>query len=257
MKRIACLLIACIFAITLVGCGGNNHDGEAKTLSGSSAQEGRVYKDVVNEFKDQGFTNIKTEVLDDLVTGWLVKDGEVESVSVNGSEDYSADKWYPNDVEVVVTYHTFPDEETSAEQSTDESSEQNNQKTDDEILTIENNDNLAALFSDGEDEEFCKEFVAKYKGRTIEFDGNVAYMSFHENYDTRYDFLIYAGDYSEVSAYGPAMQFKDKNVFDLNFIGDNVPEAIGMGDNLHIIAKVDDLVNEYLIILKPVSTEIR
>lgn len=257
MKRIAWFLIVCIFAITLVGCGGNNHEGEAKTPSGSSAQEGRAYSDVVNEFKDQGFTNIKTEVLDDLVTGWLVKDGEVESVSVDGSEGYSADKWYPNDVEVVVTYHTFPDEEASAEQSIDESSEQNNQKTDAEILTIENNNDLAALFTDGENEELCKEFVAKYQGRTIEFDGNIADMAPHDNYDTRYDFLIYAGDYSEVSAYGPAMQFKDKNFFDLNFTGDNIPEAIRTGDNIHIIAEVEDLINGYLIILNPVSTEIR
>jgi len=131
-------------------------------------------------------------------------------------------KEFLNDIEVVVTYHTYQEKDASTEQSTNESSEQNN------------------------------------KGRTIEFDGNIAYMSFHENYDTRYDFLIYAGDYSEDSANGsPAMQIKDVNFYDLHLTGDNVPEAIGTGDNLHIIAKVDDFINDYLIILKPISSEIR
>ena len=270
MKRIASVLIACVLAITLVGCGGNKHEGEAKTPSGSSIQKGREYQDVINDFEGKGFTNIKTEVLDDLVTGWLVKDGEVESVSVDGDGDYSPDVWYPNDVGVIITYHTFPKKDNSdtdstnegssesVEQPIDEPSEESNQKTEDEILTVENNEDLAMLFTNGEDVDLCKEFVAKYTGRTIEFDGNIAYMTPHGDYKTRYDFLIYAGDYSEDSSNGsPAMKFKDANVSDLHLTGDNIPEAIRMGDNLHIIATVDDLINDYLIILNPISTEIR
>lgn len=257
MKKSVNLIIVCILAITLVGCGGNNHEGEAKTPSGSSAQEGRAYQDVIDEFEGQGFTNIKTEVLDDLVTGWLVKDGEVESVSVDGDEDYSADEWYPNDVEVVVSYHAFPKEEASTDESTDDSSDQSDQDTAEEILTVENNEDLAVLFADGENEELCKAFVDKYRGKTIEFDGNIALVSPHGDYDTRYDFLVYAGDYSESSAYGPAMQFEDKNFSDLHLTGDNIPEAIKAGDNLHIVATVDDIINNYLIILDPVSIETR
>ena len=258
MKRIASLIILCILTITLAGCGGNKHEGEAKTPSESSIQKGRDYQDVIDDFKGQGFTNIQTEVLDDLVTGWMVKDGEVESVSVDGDEGYSSDSWYQNDVEVVITYHTFPDEEEVIEQPTAEPSELNKYAKVDEILTIESNKDLATLFANGEDEELCKEFIAKYKGRIIEFDGNIAYMTPNENNETRYDFLIYAGDFSNNSSTGsPAMQFKDKNVFDLNLTGENIPESIGAGDNLHIIAEVDDLINSYLIILKPISTEIR
>jgi len=99
----------------LAACGDSSkHEGEAKTPSGSSAQKGRDYQDVVNNFKDKGFTNIKTEELADLVTGWIHKEGEVESVSVGGDKDYSPDVWCPNDVEVVITYHTFPKDETES-----------------------------------------------------------------------------------------------------------------------------------------------
>jgi hypothetical protein len=280
MKRVASVVIASILAISLVGCSGNKHEGEAKTPSGSIIQKGREYQDVIDDFEKKGFTNIKTEELDDLITGWLVKDGEVESVSVAEDVDYSPDVWYPNDVKVIITYHTFPADDISeeteidhfeegddtstevneavTEQPANESSEQNDQETDVEILTIENNKDLATLFANGEDVELCKEFVAKYKGRTIEFDGSIAYMSLHEDYDTRYDFLIYAGDYNKDSSNGsPAMQFKDASVSDLHLTGDNIPEAIGMGDNLHIIATVDDLINDYLIILNPISIEVR
>lgn len=257
MKRIISFLVACILTITVVGCGEQSHEGEAKTPSASSAQEGRAYRDVINDFEEKGFTNIKTVVLEDLVTGWLVQDGEVDSVSVDGDEDYTPDTWYPKDVEVVVKYHTFPEEEETAEQSTDESYEQNNQEAGDAILTVENNADLAALFADGENEELCKKFVDKYKGKTIEFDGNIALVSPHGDYDTRYDFLVYAGDYSESSSYGPAMQFEDKNFLDLNLTGDTIPDAIKAGDNLHIVATIEDIVNNYLIILDPVSMEIR
>jgi DNA-directed RNA polymerase subunit RPC12/RpoP len=86
-----------------------SHEGEARTPGGSSYHQGRDYKDVVSDFEDNGFINIETEKLEDLITGWLTKDGEVESVSVDGDADYSAHGWYPNDVEVIITYHTFPE----------------------------------------------------------------------------------------------------------------------------------------------------
>ncbi|MCM0648411.1 hypothetical protein NBE98_08495 [Clostridium swellfunianum] len=122
MKRIVIVLIACILVIALVGCGG--HEGEAKTPSGSSVQKGRSYQEVVNDFKGKGFKNIKTEKLEDLITGWLTKDGEVDSVSVSGDKGYSPDVWYSNDVEVVITYHTFPSKDKKPESPASSPTEQ-------------------------------------------------------------------------------------------------------------------------------------
>ena len=59
----------------------------------SSAMKGKNYKDVIEEFEKRGFNNIKTEKIDDLIVGWLKKEGEVKEVSVGGDVDYSADKW--------------------------------------------------------------------------------------------------------------------------------------------------------------------
>ena len=77
----------------LISCGDNKHIGEAKTPAVSSAMKGKNYKDVIEEFEKRGFNNIKTEKIDDLIVGWLKKEGEVKEVSVGGDVDYSADKW--------------------------------------------------------------------------------------------------------------------------------------------------------------------
>ena len=60
---------------------------------------------MIEDFEKHGFTNIKTEAIDDLIFGWLTEDGEVEKVTVDGDEDYSADTWVAADVEVVIYYH--------------------------------------------------------------------------------------------------------------------------------------------------------
>jgi hypothetical protein len=150
MKKIISIFITFII-ITLVGCAGdsNRHEGEAKTPSGSSVQKGRDYQEVVNDFKGKGFKNIRTEKLEDLVTGWVTKDGEVESVSVDGDREYSPDDWYSENVEVVITYHAFPDEDEKTEPVT--SSEAEPQKeNDDESAKVEDkesaNEALEAIF---------------------------------------------------------------------------------------------------------------
>lgn len=122
MKRVLCLSLALILCFSIIGCSENSHEGEVKTPAGSSDMEGRNYEDVVTIFEEKGFTNIKTEPIDDLIFGWLTKDGEVEEVSVGGKVDYSPDKWVPADTEVVIRYHTFP-EDDEEETKSDESNE--------------------------------------------------------------------------------------------------------------------------------------
>ena len=39
-----------------------------------------------------------------------------------------------------------------------------------------------------------------------------------------------------LSLYGPNFKFEDVAVFDLNFIGPEIPESIGVGQHLHITA---------------------
>ncbi len=122
MRKLFTILLTFFLCISIVACGDSSeHIGEAKTPSGSSIQQGRNYLDVVEDFEKHGFTNIKTEAIDDLIFGWLTEDGEVEKVTVDGDEGYSSDTWVAADVEVVIYYHTFPQEDPQPDQDTTES----------------------------------------------------------------------------------------------------------------------------------------
>jgi hypothetical protein len=134
------------------------------------------------------------------------------------------------------------------------------QTTAEEILTAENNPELAALLAlKDPGAASVGEFAAKYRGRTIEFDGNIGAMNNHGDYKTRYDILLSSGDFSETSSSGPNFQFRDVNVtLDLHLTGSNIPGAIGVGDNLHVVAQVGDYNStQELFLLEPVSTEVR
>lgn len=62
------------------------------------------YKDVVNELRELGFTNIVEKPLYDIVLGWT-KEGEVESVTINGNSNYKQGNVFSKDSEIVVSYH--------------------------------------------------------------------------------------------------------------------------------------------------------
>jgi len=102
---VICLLVIGLFGLN--GHDGEDHTGEAKTPSGAPALSGRELERVIEDFEGNGFTNIKTEKIEDLVTGGLTKEGEVETVFVGGDEDYSPDEWVPADTEVLIQYHAF------------------------------------------------------------------------------------------------------------------------------------------------------
>lgn len=133
-------------------------------------------------------------------------------------------------------------EEKTDEESTKKIKDTEENKDDaEEVLNVNNCEELAALLSlKDEFDPSIAEFASKYQGRAIEFDGNVAYVSPHEGYSTRFDYLIYAGDYSESIVSGPSFQFEDVNYYDLHLEGDNVPDSFEVGLNIHVVAKIEE-----------------
>lgn len=124
-------------------------------------------------------------------------------------------------------------------------------------LTVENNADLAALLTGPQDGPTVDAFATQYAGQLIEFDGAIGATNPHESYTTRYDILIVSGDYSEThSNGGPSFQFRDVNITnDLHLMGE-VPDTIGVGTNVHVIARVGSF-NDLLFQLEPVETRVR
>ena len=272
MKKFMGIFLASICCIMLVACNSSSdHTGEAKTPSGSSIMNGRNYESVIKSFEENGFTNIKLEKIEDLVIGWLTEDGEVEEVSVGGDFEYLPDEWVPADTEVIIRYHTFPQEETELtelelEENTnlEDTTKNNNQNIEaetvsDEVLTINNCKELANILSNkSEIDESYLSFASKYAGRTIEFDGRIDYLVNHENYNTRYDILVSAGDYDPNSQIGPTFKFKDVGAYDLDLETLYLEDEIEVGKNVRIIAKVGKFdSNSMLFFLDPISVTSR
>ncbi len=82
-------------------------DGKIRVNYTSDDFKGSNYEDVIDQLTKEGFTNIKTEKKEDLILGWLTKDGEVESVSINGVTVFSSGSRFLPDAEIIITYHTF------------------------------------------------------------------------------------------------------------------------------------------------------
>lgn len=82
-------------------------DGYAAVPSSSNKYVGQNYLDVMTELENAGFTNIRTEILYDIITGWLTSDGDVASVSINGQTTFGQWETFSIDSEIIITYHTW------------------------------------------------------------------------------------------------------------------------------------------------------
>ncbi len=274
---------------------------EIKVPASAKDLKKQHFEDVETRLRKAGFEKIEFKEEADLVTGWLTKEGEVEKVSIDGIADFKEADIFEKDAKVLITYHVFPEESSQSKNESEESTtkststeleqkasddsslskttqtiletsekevskkertkKQESEKTE-ETITIQNNKEFAHIINDSSDYEAYKKFAKNYKGQKIEFDANIAYMNLHENKTTRYDFLIYAGNYSvdgSTGASGAPFQIRDKNVVsDFNFKGDNIPDSISEGLNIHLIAEVVDYdTRGDLLLITPVETRVR
>lgn len=262
-NKFLALSIVLMLIIVLAGCSNDVSsvsDNKINMPSSSKKFEGVNYQEVVTQLKDAGFTNIETEVLSDLVTGWTTRDGEVEKVSVDGDDLFSTDDKFPIDANIVVTYHTFPDDSSNEKREPEQSKEPVEEPIiKDETLTIDNCEELKSVLQlEDPADPSVKEFADKFKGQTIEFDGRIDYVTQHENYKTRYDLLMSYGDYDENTQMGPTFQFSDVGLQELGIKDLYLPAFVKVGSNVKIVAEVKTYNEDSgLFILKPVSIQER
>ncbi|MEW4355151.1 DUF4839 domain-containing protein [Streptococcus pneumoniae] len=245
-------------ALLLVACSKDNEEAKTDTIKLPITSENihkQNYKTIVNQLEDAGFTNVKVEKIEDLITGLLKKDGQIESVSINGDTDFTKGSEYAKDAKITVTYHTFKEEKEessseskeSASSSTSSSTKESTslssepvssepEKPAEENITAANNPDFAAILTT-EDPGAISTFVEKYKDRTVEFDGHVALLTHHENKKYYYDILIYAGDYQgpDVGVPGPAFQFYNISARSNAF---SKIDGLQAGQNIHIKARI-------------------
>ena len=63
--------------------------------------------DIQKQFQEAGFVNISVEPIYDIVLGWFVSDGEIESITINGEDEfYKGEEFRPDDA-VIIKHHTL------------------------------------------------------------------------------------------------------------------------------------------------------
>lgn len=184
---------------------------------------------------------------------------------------YYAKEAYSKDEKVPISEmenETVGDSETNLSPTSNETETGNTQnsaaeneiaETKEEILNISNSSELAAILTTkNEFDPLIEQFANKYMGQKIEFDGYTADVARNGNYKTRFNYLIYVGDYNSSPIIGPQFQIKDVNYYDLHLSGSNVPDTFGVGLNIHIVAEVVSYSeNSGLFQIKPVKITIR
>ena len=260
MKKILYLLLVVGLVFGVAGCGANNTASDSARIPFSQTiAHKKDYQEVVSKIEAAGFTNVKVEPIYDLITGFLTKDGSVEEIRVDGTADYSPDKKYPKDIEIIVAYHTFASNEV--ETSTTEKEKENETVTETSLKDLEKD--LAKVLS-SLDYDLFTEFSNKYRGEQIEFDGSIDYVSAHVVYnpfngteseapDTK-DFLLSAWDYSEDSQNGPTFKFDGALAGHFGGHAYAWPDFVTMGSNVHVVATVGEFNDDTgLFFLNPVS----
>ena len=179
---------------------------------------------------------------------------EVLSISEEITEIETTDDSEPKgtSAETETTNDSEP-KETPAETEVTNDSETKETSSEEvvENLTVDNCPELSEMLSNkAEIDSSYSAFASKYKGKNIEFDGRIDYCTKHENYNTRFDYLVSAGDYDSNHQIGPTFKFENVSYYNLNTNLDTV----SVGLNVHIVAEVVSFdSNSGLFYLKPVS----
>ena len=109
----ALLLLILFWMIILVGYEARNYvhyakgDVKAPISNTSENLKDLNYEDARDMFESAGFQCVILESKQDLIIGFLKKEGTVESISINGDNNFSRGSWFPADAKVRIIYHGF------------------------------------------------------------------------------------------------------------------------------------------------------
>ena len=202
----------------------------------SSDYYGKDHKEVVDELKAIGFTNITEQPLYDIELG-ITKEGSADYVSINGSTDYQKGDIFNKDAAVIVPYHlkaeddpnkpkeTADTSEAAAEEQADEGTEsgEDAQQTKNTIFNSTNDADTAKLGNSGKFSYIKKgpQYDLYY---LIDFDEGVVY-NFH--YENGYvDGTVYTIGSGDLNSGLEAIYNDGEFTFYLHFHYENNPAAL-------------------------------
>lgn len=179
-----------------------------------------------------------------VITGLLIIFGPKDDTSKSAKQATPSSKIMkqttdPTSSSIKTESSSSESSKTSSSETLSSSSSASSSSSTPSILTAKNNIEFATILQT-EDPDKINEFVNKYKGQVVEFDGHIADIAKSEGRNTYNDILIYSGDYKGPNEAVPSPNFKLDEVRPAvdpefkSFNGNNIIE----GENIHIKARL-------------------
>ena len=189
-------------------------DDEVEIKTDKSEFVYKNYKDVIKKINELGFTNIVEKPMYDIVFGWT-EEGEVDNVTINGSDTYKRGDVFKKDTEIVVSYHLKEEDDPSKKVDNLESGntnqiseEQTNQTNEIKYNYYTTNDNETAKKGDSGKFSFVKKNDSYKVYWIIDFDNGYVYDFTEGNGDDTCEKIkIQSGNLND----GLRLSYKDSN----------------------------------------------
>lgn len=82
-------------------------EGETKISINAKDYIGVQYTEVEEKFINMGFSNIKSVPKEDLIFGWVNKEGSTDKITINNNDNFKKDEIFPKDADIIIYYHSF------------------------------------------------------------------------------------------------------------------------------------------------------
>ena len=179
-----------------------------------------------------------------VITGLLIIFGPKDDTSKSAKQASHSSKIMKQTTDttsssIKIESNSSESSKTSSSETRSSSSSASSSYSTPSILTAKNNTEFATILQT-EDPDKINEFVNKYKGQVVEFDGHIADIAKSEERNTYNDILIYSGGYKGPNEAVPSPNFKLDEVRPAvdpefkSFNGNNIIE----GENIHIKARL-------------------
>lgn len=100
-------LVMIMLVAVLTSCGSASKGSLLRVPSSSDDYIGMNYEMAVSELQGLGFINFTMNPIEDLSSGSLISDGDIEQISINGDTSFKAKSKFSSDILVEITYHTI------------------------------------------------------------------------------------------------------------------------------------------------------
>lgn len=146
------------------------------------------YRTALRDLKNAGFTNISAEGAGDLYLGFLNKENDIIEVTVDGAPDFAQGDWYPNDVPIVISYHSFSKSPSDSQAATSIAAAAISE-SEDVCYGIRYDDHIECYWITPS-EKLVRNFTYYDNGAVIGFLGHITSGSLNESLQIHFNYLF-------------------------------------------------------------------